>query len=144
MGALELGVSEIVFSKEERLDIVNQFILRYKLNFPTPQGQTELEASHLVSYKAQDLEETEVWYIDYKQRDNPNEETISIKGFSPATPRYEIYTGKNPGWVKTEVGKHHPPETPNNPGHLDEIDFIFNKLMPMLTRPVIDDYPSPA
>lgn len=132
MGALELGVSERAFSKEERLNIVNQYILRYKLNFPTPKDQTELEATHLVQYKAEDLEETEVWHIDYKNRQNPGEETISIKGFNPATPRYEIFTGKNPGWVKTEVGKHHAPEKPNNPDCLEEIDQVFNKLMPKM------------
>jgi|SRR3972149_451216 len=139
MGALELRVSERVFSKEERLDIVNRIIRRYKLNFPIPDGQTLLEASHLVQYTPQNSEETEDWHIGYenrktikhKNRKIPSEESISIKGFNPPTPRYELFTGENPGWIKTEVGKHHPPEASDNPDHLDEIYSILDKLMPV-------------
>src|SRR4030042_2426528 len=135
MATAEKSNSEKICSKEERLGIVTQIILQYKLNFPIPEGQTLLETSHLVQYTPQNSEETEDWHIGYTNRTIPNEEFISIKGFNPPTPRYELFTGENPGWVKTEVGKHHPPEASDNPDHLDEIYRILDKLMPIKPAP---------
>lgn len=131
MALSEIKRPEKIFSKEERLNVVNQIIRRYRINFPAPDGQALLEASHLVLYTPQNSKEPEDWHIEYKNKKTPCEESISIKGFNPPTPRYELFTGENPGWVKTEVGKHHLPEASNNPDHLGEIHNILDKLMPI-------------